>query len=581
MLRRALLKSCCRFRLRHATCLSPRARALGLLWMLFGLCLLPAASRVQAEEPVDLGPITEKHLMIPMRDGQRLSAYAYFPPGEGPWPVLYEQRYADLRGAASRQAFARLAQAGYVVVGENFRGTHLSEGTWVGYRALGWGELQDGYDTVEWLARQPWCTGRIGTFGSSQAGYAQNFLAITQPPHLTAQYMIDTGLSLYQEGYRIGGTTRPERFKAMDAVCRDPRDNRQLLAEWFRHPTYDDYWAQEDCSRFFSKMNVPCFTIGSWYDFMCQGSVDSFIGRQHQGGPKSRGTQQLYIGPWLHGGLGGKNSNRVGELVYPENARFDGEAHLIRWFDHYLKGIDNGVERDPAVRYYVMGAVGEADAPGNEWRSAADWPLAAKSTPYYLHAEGGLQGSPPTAADSSTEFLADPLHPNTIPARGFPGAADARPFESQAEVRTFTTPPLEAPVEWTGRVRAELFVSSSAPDTDFIVRVSDVYPDGRSLLIADYILRARYRQGFDKEVFLEDSRIEPVSFDVGWMSQIFQRGHRIRVTVASTGAPFYEPNPNTGKPLTLEFPAETQVARNRVYHSKQYPSRILAPLLAK
>ena len=117
---------------------------------------------------------------------------------------------------------ARLAAAGYVVAVENFRGTQLSEGTWVGYRALGWGEQQDGYDTVEWLAKQPWSTGKVGTFGSSQAGFAQNFLAVTQPPHLVCQYMIDTGLSLFHEGYRIGGTTRPERFKTMDAVCRDP-----------------------------------------------------------------------------------------------------------------------------------------------------------------------------------------------------------------------------------------------------------------------------------------------------------------------------------------------------------------------
>ena len=146
--------------------------------------------------------------MIPMRDGTRLSAYLYFPAGNGPWPVLYEQRYADLKGAATRMANARLARAGYVVCAENFRGAGLSEGRWVGYRALGWGGQQDGYDTVEWLAVQPWSTGRIGTLGSSQAGFAQNFLAVTRPPHLVAQYMIDTGLSLFHEGYRIGGATR-------------------------------------------------------------------------------------------------------------------------------------------------------------------------------------------------------------------------------------------------------------------------------------------------------------------------------------------------------------------------------------
>ncbi len=531
-----------------------------------------------ADEPVDLGEITEQHLMIPMRDGKRLSAYLYFPKGEGPWPVLYEQRYADLRAPATRKAFGRLAEAGFVVAAENFRGTHLSEGTWVGYRALGWGELKDGYDTVEWLAKQPWSTGKIGTFGSSQAGFAQNFLAVTQPPHLVAQYMIDTGLSLFQEGYRIGGTTRPERFKGMDAVCRDAQENRRLLAEWFAHPTYDDYWAQEDCSRFIDKMNVPCFTIGSWYDFMCIGSIQSYIGRQHRGGPASRGKQQLLVGPWLHGGYQGKNNNKVAEMTYPDNARFDAEKHLIQWFDHYLKGVANGVEADSAVRYYVMGAVGEEGAPGNEWRIAADWPVRAVDTNYYLHDGGALSKQAPESAGSATSFLADPLHPNTIPGRGFPGAADARDFEKQSEVRTFTTDVLEAPVEWTGKVQAELFVSSSARDTDFILRVSDVYPDGRSMLIADYIRRARCRDGYEKEVFMEPDKVYKVAFDVGWMSQIFNRGHRIRISVASTGAPFFEPNPNTGEPLAVEFPEKTVVAKNRVHHNRRFASRIIAPV---
>ncbi|HEY3964229.1 MAG TPA: CocE/NonD family hydrolase [Planctomycetaceae bacterium] len=532
-----------------------------------------------AEEPLDLGSVTEQHAMIPMRDGKKLSAYLYFPKGEGPWPILYEQRYADLHGIGSRKAFAKLAETGYVVVGENFRGTHLSEGTWVGYRALGWGELQDGYDTVEWLAKQPWSTGKIGTFGSSQAGFAQNFLAVTQPPHLVAQYMIDTGLSLFQEGYRIGGTTRPERFKGMDAVCRDPQDNRALMAEWFAHPDYDEYWAQEDCSRHFDKMNVPCFTIGSWYDFMCQGSVASFIGRQHRGGSNSRGKQQLLIGPWLHGGYANKNVDKVGDMTFPVNAKFDAEQHLLKWFDHYLKGIDNGIERDPTVRYYVMGAMGEDKSPGNVWRTAADWPLRTTETALYFQEDGKLTRRAPVVAESSTEILADPLHPESIPGRVFPGASDARNFEIQTQVKSFTTEPLDNAVEWTGRVRAELYVSSSARDTDFIVRVCDVYPDNRSILIADYILRARYREGFAKEILMEAGKIYKIAFDVGWMSQVFSRDHQIRVTVASTGAPFYEPNPNTGEPLTIDFPEKTVVAKNRIYHNRSYASRIIAPVV--
>lgn len=545
-----------------------------------GLLVMLAISPVAAQTlpPLDLGTIRETHQMIPMRDGKHLSAWIYSPPGAGPWPVLFEQRYADLRGAGTRRAAAKLAESGYVVAMVNYRGTYLSEGTWVGYRALGWGELKDGYDICEWLGTQEWSSGKVGTFGSSQAGYAQNFLAITQPPHLVAQYMVDTGLSLFHEGYRIGGTTRPQRFKSLAQVCREPMDNERLLEEWFRHPHYDDYWRDEDCSLHFDKMNVPCFTIGSWYDFMNQGSIASFQGRQERGGPNSRGRQQLIIGPWLHGRL--NKGRQVGQLTYPENAVWPEETHMVRWFDHWLKGVDNGIEKDPAVRYYVMGAVDEAGAPGNFWRTAANFPPPSTPTPIYLAQNGLLQESAPDDAGGSTSLISDPLAPCQIPGGGFPGATDASAFEQQAEVRTFTTPVLATAVEWTGRIRAELQLSSTAPDTDVIVRVSDVYPDGRSILIVDYPQRLRYRTGFDREVLMTPGEVVPVSFDVGWISQIFNAGHRIRVTIASTGAPFYEPNPQTGKPLTIEFPEDAVSATNTIHHNRTYPSRIVAPVVS-
>ncbi len=552
-------------------------------------------SKQKKSGELDLGTARESHVMIPMRDGKRLSAYLYLPPDDEPrtdksagggskvggskvggrWPVIFEQRYASLRGRSTREAAARLTEAGFAVALVNFRGTQLSEGAYVGYRALQWAKLQDGYDTCEWLASQDWCTGKVGTMGGSQGGYAQNYLAVTQPPHLVCQYMIDTGLSLFHEGYRIGGITRPERFKTMDGVCRDPLDNRRLLAEWFQHPEYDKYWQDEDCTRHFDKMNVPCFTIGSWYDFMNQGSIASFQGRQHRGGENSRGHQQLLVGPWLHGRA--NKSNRVGELVYPENAAWPVHDHMVRWFSHYLKGEDNGVQDDPAVRYYVMGAAGEEGAPGNVWRSADDFPVAAVSTPMFLRRDGVLSKSRPQQPTGFSSYVSDPLQPMVIAGRSFPGARDASDFEGQAEVRTFTTEPLTEPVEWTGRILAELFVSSTARDTDFIVRVSDVYPDGRSILIVDYPWRARYREGFDREVLMKPGEVCKIAFPVGWVSQIFNRGHCIRVTIASTGAPLYEPNPQTGKPLTIEFPDDAVKATNTIHHNRQHASRIIAP----
>ena len=524
--------------------------------------------------------VTEQHVMVPMRDGTKLSTYLYIPAGKGPWPVLYEQRYADITNASSRKNAIAAAMKGYVLATQNFRGTHLSEGTYVGYRALGFGEQKDGYDTVMWLAKQPWSNGKIGTYGGSQAGYAQNFLAVTQPPPLVAQFMTDTGQSLFHLGYRRGGTTRVMDFQ--DA--RDPQHAKNLLQEMFRHPVYDEFWQLEDTTRHYDKMNLPCFILGSWYDYMNVGSVESFIGRQHHGGPKSRGKQQLLIGPWLHGSSQRPNTE-VGDLVYPANAHFPVRDHMVRWFDHYLKGIDNGVEREPTVRYYVMGAVGEADAPGNEWRTAPDWPVAARQTAYYLHGPAsGTAGRLSTElpkGPKTTTYSSDPAHPAPIPGRAFPGAKDAREYEKHPDVRTFTTDVLTAPVEWTGQVRAELFVSSNARDADFIVRVTDVYPDGRSILIMDWPRRARFREAWDREVFMKPGEVYKIAFDVGYLSQIFNKGHRIRISVSSTGAPFYDPNPQTGEPATVEPAKKVFVASHTLHHANPQASRILAPVRNK
>lgn len=539
-------------------------------------CLSVCASLQAAETPkIDFGTIREEHIMIPMRDGKRLSAYVFFPPGGGKWPAIFEQRYADISSAGSRKAAAKWAEDGFVIALVNYRGTHESEGVYRGYRALQWGTLRDGYDVCEWLGTQPWCTGKVGTYGGSQAGYAQNYLAVTQPPHLVAQYMTDTGLSLYQEGYRIGGATKPERFKSQAKVARVPADNDDLLCEWDQHPNYDAYWKDEDASLHFDKMNYPCFTIGSWFDFMCQGSVASFIGRNQHGGENSRGKQQLIIGPWLHGGY--PKSNKIGELEFPENAMFDVYPHMTKWFNHYLKGENNGVENDTTVKYYVMGACGEPGAPGNVWREAKDFPPPAKAVDWFLQPDGKLNTSKPATPKASTSYTSDPAHPMIINATGFPGAKDARGFEEQAEVRTWTSEVLAKPLEVTGRIKAEVFVSSTVKDTDFFLRVTDVYPDGRSILLMDYPLRARYHEGFDHQKLLVPGEVTKLAWDIGWTSIIFNKGHRVRITIASTGAPFYEPNPQTGGPVTHFVRELGPTAINTIWHDSGHASHVILP----
>jgi predicted acyl esterase len=551
-------------------------------YLIFFTLLFPARGWLMAQSsaiPVIEG-VREEQVMIPMRDGIALSAYLFLPAStEGSWPAVFEQRYASLTGLSTRQSAAALAQHGYAVALVNFRGTHRSQGRFVGYRALGWGTQQDGYDICEWLAAQPWCTGKVGTFGSSQGGFAQNFLAVTQPPHLVCQYMVDTGLSLFHEGYRIGGVTRPQRFQELAIHCRLPEDNLRLLQEWDDHPDYDDYWRAEDCRLHFDKMNVPCFTIGSWYDFMVQGSIESFRGRQHAGGENSRGHQQLLLGPWLHGRW--NKSNHVGELIYPENATWPELEHTVRWFDHWLRGIDNGVEREPAVRYYVMGAVGEPDAPGNRWREASDWPPPSETTPLYLQPQGGLAAQPPRDGSAGTEMACDPRAPMVIPGRSFPGAKDARSFEEQAEVRCWTSEPFSSPMEITGEVAAEIWLQSTARDTDLILRLSDVYPDGRSMLLMDYPFRARYREGFDRQALLTPGQPAKLGWHIGWTSLIVQRGHRLRITLANSGAPLYEPNNQSGGPQRIDWLSDSVPAVHTILHNPTHPSRILLPVVSK
>ncbi|MCB1225330.1 MAG: CocE/NonD family hydrolase [Verrucomicrobiales bacterium] len=506
-----------------------------------------------------------------MRDGIHLSAWLFLPPGEGPWPALFEQRYAAISGPSTRQKAAQLAAYGYAVAMVSFRGAQQSEGRYVGYRALGWGEKKDGYDTCEWLAAQPWCTGRVGSFGSSQGGYAQNFLAVTQPPHLTCQYMVDTGLSLFHEGYRIGGVTRPSRFAEFGKNCRNPEDNIALLDEWDRHPDYDAYWQDEDCSLHFDEMRVPCFTIGSWYDFMVQGSIGSFRGR------RSGALQQLLLGPWLHGRL--NKGSRVGDLTYPENATWPELDHMTRWFDHWLKDADNGIENDPPVRYYVMGAVGEPGAPGNVWRQAQNWPPKSRTISYYLREDAGLSAQAPTAPASHTDLPCDPQQPMSIPGRSFLGARDGRDFEAQKDVRTWTTDPLTQPLEITGEIFAECWVQTSVPDTDLILRLSDVYPDGRSIVLMEYPFRARYREGFDHQALLTPDQPTPLKWHIGWTSIILNQGHRLRATLACTGAPLYDPNPQTGAPQRRDGMSQTQAATHAILHQAAHPSRLLLPVI--
>jgi hypothetical protein len=537
------------------------------------LALPLAAAARAAGEPLDLDGVTEKQVMVPMRDGTRLSTWLYIPRGNGPWPVIYEQRYAPIRADRTRLESAEFARHGYVVATQSFRGAQDSEGTFLAYRALGLGEHKDGADTIAWFLQQPWCDGKVGSYGASQGGYAQNFLAASQPKALHAQYLVDFGASLFHHGYRIGGAARPDRFRGMCETAAAAEDGEAMLAEQLRHPAYDSWWDVENTMLHFDRMSAPSFLVGSWFDRVNLGVVDTWIGRRKA----HPGKQQLILGPWVHGRYN-KDTLEVGQLAFPEQSKFSVTEHQMRWFDFHLKGEKNGIEKDPAVRYYVMGACGEPGAPGHQWREADDWPVPSREAPYYLLDGGRLSAdSSDKTRQNTTEWTSDPSDPPELEGRQPQSGLDQRGFEKHAGVKTFTTEPLREPVEWTGLVKAKLFVSSTAPDTDVIVRLTDVYPDGRSILISDMVRRLRFRNGFENEEMLEPGRVYPVEIDITWLSHIFNTGHRIRVTVCSAGAPYWEVNPQTGQTITAEPPAKVQTARNAVWHTGEHRSALIAP----
>jgi putative CocE/NonD family hydrolase len=323
-------------------------------------------------------------------------------------------------------------------------------------------------------------------------------------------------------------------------------------------------------------MNYPSVMLGGWFDPVNKGVIRGWHGREHF----FPGQQWLVLGPWNHGGSY-RGNGKVGDLEFPPAAVFDVRGHMAKFFGHYLYGEANGVTDEPRVRYYVMGACGEPNAPGHVWRTAREFPPTdAKPTPMYFGSGGKLTTDAPTAADAASTYDSDPNRPNKVSGDSYPGAKDQRPYEQHGDVLTFTTDPLEKPVEWTGLVTAKLWVSSTAKDTDFIVRVTDVYPEGRSILLMDNVRRARFREGFEQEKLMEPGKIYPVEFAVGYTSMIFNAGHRIRVTIGSTGDDWYEVNPQTGGVFGLDLPKAMVVAKNTIYHDRDHPSQVVVPVWA-
>jgi putative CocE/NonD family hydrolase len=353
-----------------------------------------------------------------------------------------------------------------------------------------------------------------------------------------------------------------------------------FLEDLEAHPNRDVWHDAVDISTRLSEIQTPFVHLGGWFDIFSEGAIRGFTDLQYHGGVGARGMQKLVIGPWTHGGL---YERAQGELLFPENATSDGGfADTYRFFRHWLKLADDGYYELPPVRYYVIGDVTDPTGPGNEWRSAYYWPPAATDTPWYLLANGTLGDSPPETPPEAglVSFDYDPSDPAptvggnnlSLPA----GPYDQRSVEGRDDVMTFTTPPLGEPLEVTGHVSATLFVSSSAADTDFMVKLCDVYPDGRSMLIAEGAKHGRHWAGDRQENLLEPGLVYELNVDLWSISIVFKAGHRIRVSVTSSNYPRWEANPNTGEPFRQH--THEVVAHNTIHCTESSASHIVLPV---
>lgn len=517
-------------------------------------------------------PPAKKTEMIAMRDGTLLATDLYLPQGDGPFPVVLTRTpYGRVKRGKDAGSFVN---DGYVFIIQDMRGRFDSQGENLPFHGCGWSEHQDGVDTLAWIKQQPWCDGRIATIGGSAGGITQNLLAGAAPEDLKAQYISVAAASMYSDGTYIGSAFRKADIENWTTGNKfDPK----ALDLMRSHPSYDNYWARFETATRHAQMKAPAIHVGGWFDMFAQGTIDEFVGRQHRGGPGAKGAQKLVMGPWTHA-IG---KMPAGELTFPNATRVPVQYDPLRWFAHYLKGADNGAEKEPAVAYYVMGDTVTPGAPGNEWRFANDWPVPAKETSVFLTGDRRLSLEKPSAAAAPHEYTFDPANPcPTIGGHNLTldrGPMDQRKIEGRDDVLVFTSAVLDRPVEVTGRIFAKLFVSSSAADTDLSVRVCDVYPDGRSMLIAEGIQRLRYRKSRKKPEPLTPGQVEEVSVDCWSTSQIFNTGHRVRVTITSSNFPRFDVNPGTAQPWSDN--GEKVKQTNRIYCDAEHPSRLVVPVV--
>lgn len=505
-----------------------------------------------------------KHEMVPMRDGVELSTFITLPSGKGPFPTVLVRTPYEIRN--QRNGFVDI---GYAVVEQNFRGLFKSEGKWPVFGA----EMNDGYDAVEWIAKQPWSDGKVGILGGSAPGMAALLAMMSGAPHLTAGFIQVAHADPYHAVTYPGGVYQAGLMdswvKARGAEIPPP-----FPRPIFRR--FDDEYKRQTIGNFASNVKIPVLHQSGWFDIFTQGSIDAFNAIQKFGSEKAKGNQKLIVHPRGHGG------KLPGELQWP--GEFPNADSLHRkWFDYWMRDIDTGVRAMPAVQYYVMGDPRAPQGPGNAWKSSAGWPPITAATSYYLQPSGALRPIAPKDKTGSQSYEYDPRNPvPSIQSRAGDWLnrppLDQRAVKDRADILRFRTMPLSEPVEIAGRVSAELFVSTTAKDTDFFVRLIDIHPDGFEAVLASQPLRLRFREGFDKMLPAVKNKVYRIEIDMWSTAAVFAKGHRIGVQITSSDSPRFDKHSNTWEPVKSYDAAV--VATNTVHYSADRASRVILPIVA-
>ena len=552
---------------------------------------------------------------VEMPDGIKLSAAIWTPDVEGEkFPViLIATPYNKLSNRLIEDGYF-FGHRGYAYVAYDLRGRYDSEGQAYLYGA------QDGEDLdvmQSWVAQQPWSTGKSGSYGGSYLGFIQWEGALHQNPNLTALIPEVSPDDHYDNTYPSGAfqlsnsldflwfccggrTNTPSQvmnwekwyqhlpIKEMDAYA--GIQNAKLWHDLVSHPNRDDYWVGpgeriapgKNGPGKYDQVKVPTFNISGWYDQVSQATINNYVGMATYGPTEIRQTHKLMMGPWVHGGLFRREQ---GDLVFPNQAAPNGRDWRLRWFDYWLKGRENGFDKEPPVYIYVMGI--------DRWRNECEWPLKrTQYTKYYLHSQGransllgdGTLDTTPPGEEPHDSFTYDPARPVltlggniAMNPRNRVGPHDQRAIELRSDVLVYTTPPLEEDLEATGPIVLHLLASTDRTDTDFTGKIVDVHPNGYAQILLEGVIRGRYWKSFREQNLLTPNKVYEFYVDLWSTSHVFLQGHRIRIEVSSSNFPKYDRNPNTGHKFGED--SELLVAQQKVYHDAARPSHVVLPLI--